>query len=139
VAALVGWFAFTVMFEASKIAWQPFSPAAVERAQAEGKTVMVDFSANWCPNCKVNLKYAIETNAVHEMILANDVVPMLADWTDPSPVIKKALNDLGYNSIPLLAIWPGQPPGKGPIILTDWLRESQVLDALKVAGPSKAK
>jgi thiol:disulfide interchange protein len=128
------------MLQESKIAWQPFSPESVQRAQSEGKTVMVDFSANWCPNCKSNLKFAIETDAVRNLIATNGVVPMLADWTDPSPTIKKALNDLGYNSIPQLAIWPGQAtknsPDKKVIVRSDLLVESQVLDALKEAGPS---
>jgi thiol:disulfide interchange protein len=137
VAALVGWFAFTVLFQESKIHWQPFSPEALARARADGKTVMVDFSANWCLTCKTNLKFAIETDAVSELIKANGVVPMLADWTDYSPTIKQALNDLGYNSIPVLAIWPSQPAGHNVIALADLLRESQVLDALKQAGPSR--
>ena len=74
-----------------------------------------------------------------ELVEANGVVPMLADWTDQSPTIKKALNDLGCNSIPVLAIWPAGPEEKKPIVLSDLLLESQVLDALKRAGPSKRK
>ena len=99
---------------------------------------MVDFSADWCSTCKANLKFAIETEAVRQ-VEENSVVPMLADWTDQSPVIKKALNDLGYNSIPLLAIYPAGGSDKDVIILRDLLREGQVLDAMKKAGPSKAK
>jgi len=137
VAALVGHVAFHVLLEESKIPWKTFSPAALQQARAEGKTVMVDFTANWCPNCKYNSKFAIETDAVRELVDANRVVPMLADWTDESPVIKKVLNDLGYNSIPVLAIWSGQPADTPVIALSDLLKESQVLDALKVAGPSK--
>jgi thiol:disulfide interchange protein len=139
VAALVGVFAFTVLFQESKIRWQAFSPAALARAQADGKTVMVDFSANWCPTCKTNLKFAVETDAVGELIKANEVVPMLADWTDRSPMIKQALNDLGYNSIPVLAIWPARSSERKVIALADLLLESQVLDALKQAGPSKPR
>ncbi|MEN6558033.1 MAG: thioredoxin family protein [Thermoguttaceae bacterium] len=138
VAALIGWFAFTVLVEESKIPWQPFSPQAVERARAQGKTVMVDFTANWCPNCKTNSKLAIDTEAVAALIHRNGVVPMLADWTDESPMIKKALNDLGHNSIPLLAIWPADRSQK-VITLPDLLLESQVLDALQKAGPSQTK
>jgi thiol:disulfide interchange protein len=137
VAALVGWFAFTILLMESKIPWLPFSPQALSQARAEGKTVMVDFSAAWCPTCKTNLKLAVETDAVYELIKANGVVPMLADWTDRSPTIKKALNDLGRNSIPVLAIWPANSQGQEPIILSDLLSQSQVLEALKTAGPSK--
>ncbi len=137
VAALVGCFAFTALFQQSIIAWQPFSPQALAQARAEGKTVMVDFSADWCLTCKTNLKFAIETDAVRNLIASNGVVPMLADWTDQSPTIKKALNDLGYNSIPVLAVWPANPQGKNVLILSDLLSENQVLEVLKAAGPSK--
>ena len=137
IAALVGWFAFTALLQKPNIPWQPFSPQALAQARTDGKTVMVDFSADWCLTCKTNLKLAIDTDAVHDLIAANGVVPMLADWTDQSPTIKKTLNELGYNSIPVLAIWPANSQQNGVIILSDLLSETQVLDALKQAGPSK--
>ena len=77
---------------------------------------------------------AIEKREVLALVEKNRVVPLLADWTDESPVIKKALNELGANSIPLLAIWP--PHGEA-IVLKDLVTKGQVLDALTKAGPSK--
>ncbi|MCE5269617.1 MAG: thioredoxin family protein [Planctomycetaceae bacterium] len=139
VAALVGVFAFTVLFWEPVIPWQPFTPEALQRARAEGKTVMIDFTANWCPNCKLNSKFAIERTSVLKLVSENGVVPMLADWTDHSPTIKKSLHDLGYNSIPLLAIWPANPADAKPIVLPDLLSEGAVLDALKKAGPSRGQ
>ncbi|MBN2578773.1 MAG: thioredoxin family protein [Pirellulales bacterium] len=136
-AAGVGLLAFQVLLSEPKLPWRPFTPEALAQARAEGKTVMVDFTANWCPNCKWNSKWAIETEGVLEIVQQNGVVPLLADWTDHSIVIKKALNDLGYNSIPLLAVWPGSPSDKPPIVLPDLLSEKQVIDALEEAGPSK--
>jgi len=137
VAALIGLFAFTFLLTKPLIPWQPFSPAALATARAEGKTVMVDFTANWCLTCQTNSKTAIERQAVLELVEANGVLPLLADWTDRSPVIKKALNDLGRNSIPILAIWPADAPDDQVIILNDVITKDQLLEALKSAGPSK--
>jgi len=135
-ATLVGIFAFTMLLYESKMPWQPFSPAALNQARAEGKTVMVDFTADWCLTCKYNLKFAIDTQEVRELVEKNRVVPMLADWTDESPVIKKAFNDLGYNSIPVFAVWPADKPDDEVIVLADLISQSDVLEALKTAGPS---
>jgi thiol:disulfide interchange protein len=137
VATAVGVFAFTVLLHEPIIAWKPFSASALQTARSEGKTVMVDFSANWCLTCKRNLRFAVDTNAVEKVVKRNRVVPMLADWTDRSDTIKKSLNELGCNSIPVLAIWPPDGPQSRPIILRDWLNESDVIGALDKAGPSK--
>ena len=136
VAAAVGTLAFTVLFWEPIIPWRPFSPEALAKARSQDQTVMVDFTADWCPNCKLNSRWAIERRAVLALVEKNRVVPLLADWTDESPVIKKALNDLGANSIPLLAIWP---PGGEAIVLKDVVTKNQVLDALGEAGPSKPR
>jgi len=137
VSAAIGWFAFTVLFWQPIIPWRPFSPEALRQARADGKTVMVDFTADWCPNCKTNSRLAIERPGVLKLIKEYDVLPLLADWTDRSPEIKKALNELGFNSIPLLAIWPGQPAEQEVFLLPDLITERQVIDALKKAGPSR--
>jgi len=136
-AAAVGLLAFLLAFTEAVIPWQPFSPALLRASRAEGKTVMVDFTANWCPNCQLNSKFAIERQRVRELIERNGVVPLLADWTDRSPELKKTLNELGRNSIPVLAIWPAGAPDDKVIILDDVITEGQLLKALEAAGPSK--
>jgi thiol:disulfide interchange protein len=139
-AAIVGYMAFSLLLHEPKLAWQPFSPQAVREAHAEGKTVMVDFSADWCPNCKWNLAWAVDTARVGKLVAANGVLPMLADWSDYSPVIKEFLTgQLKRQSIPVLAIWPASAPYDQPIILDGTLTESQVLAALEQAGPSRGQ
>ena len=98
---------------------------------------MVDFSANWCPTCKANLKFAVETDQVRKLVEQKQVVPMLADWTDRSPAIKRAINELGCNSIPLLVIYPAGDANSKPKVLSDLLSQCQVLEALDQAGPSR--
>jgi suppressor for copper-sensitivity B len=137
-AAAVGWFAFTSLVpHDSLVPWQPFSRAELARLSAEGKTVVVDFSADWCLTCKYNLNFVLNTDEVHQAIKANNAVPLLADWTDGSIEIKEMLESLKSNSIPLLAIYPANKPND-PIVLRDVVQRQQVIDAINEAGPSKS-
>jgi thiol:disulfide interchange protein len=142
VAAAVGWGAFTLLAPGETvIEWQqPFSRERIAELRKSGATVMVDFSADWCPTCKFNLAYAIETDRVKAAVEKNGVVPVLADWTDGSNEIKLALEGLQSRSIPVLAIYPAARPGEPapePIVLRDLITEAQVLAALDRAGPSR--
>ncbi len=106
VAALVGVASFTWLTpRESLIPWKGFSQAELARLTGEGQTVLVDFTAEWCPNCKLNLRYAIETPEVRELLDANKIVPLLADWTDGSAEVTKTLESLDSASIPVLAIF----------------------------------
>jgi thiol:disulfide interchange protein len=136
IAAIVGVAGFkTLLPGESLIAWQPFSQAALEKATAEGKTVMVDFTADWCLVCKTNMKFAINTHDVSSAVHRGNVVPLIVDLTDYESEHWKMLNALGQDGIPLLAIFPAQDPKK-PIILDNILTEGIVLEALEKAGPS---
>ncbi len=122
------------------IEWeQPFSVRQLATHRDGGATVLVDFTADWCPTCKTNLATAIETKKVSEAIRRNRVVPILADFTDRSPEIDRFLASMGSRSIPFLVIFPGGKPGdspREPIVLRDAITESQLLAALEQAGPS---
>ena len=140
-ATAIGTAAFMFLGPVKKlIEWeQPFTRARLAELREQGSTVMVDFSADWCPTCKFNLATAIETNRVKAAVEKNRVVPVLADWTDGSLEIKQMLESLQSKSIPLLAIFPAAKPGSPlpePIVLRDLITESQVLEALDRAGPS---
>jgi thiol:disulfide interchange protein len=133
VAAIVGMLSFHFLTPStSLLPWQPYSPQALAAGRAEGKTVMVDFTAQWCPTCKANSKFAINRPEVKEWVEENDVVTLLADWTDRSVMIKNALRELNSQSIPLLAIYPADA-SKQPIVLPDLLTKKQVLAALAAA------
>ena len=142
VAAAIGFASFTFLGPVeSIIPWEPFSRARLAELRSGGATVLVDFSADWCMTCKLNLATAIETDKVKAAIESNKVVPLLADWTEESPEIKTMLESLQSKSIPVLAIFPAPRPGESapePIILRDLITESQVLTAIKAAGPSRA-
>jgi thiol:disulfide interchange protein len=141
IIATVGLLAFTFLGPVhSVIPWEPFSRERLAELRRRGTTVMVDFSADWCMTCKYNLATAIETSRVKAEIERNNVVPLLADWTDGSPEIKQMLESLQSKSIPVLAVFPAARGGEAvpePIVLRDLITESQVLSAIRAAGPSR--
>jgi len=138
VAAVIGVLSFMYLTPGEeKLPWQPYSPAALAQARAEGKTVLVDFTADWCPTCKVNLARAIDTDGVAEVVEDHNVVTLIADYTTKSEEIKRQLNALNSQSIPLLAVYPAGKPDSDTIVLRDLVTESQVIGAIKQAGPSQ--
>ncbi len=147
VAIGIGFFSYTNLIESDahegSIAWDTYAeerwPALendIYARQQAGETVMVDFTADWCPTCKVNYYTAINTDGVGEVVNEHGIVPMLVDWTntthDNSPQVQKFINKLGSNSIPLLAIFPGGKAGEA-YVLSDLLSESKVIEFLNAA------
>ena len=140
-AALIGILAFQLLAPGEpepgekRIRWEPFDEVKLAELQAEGRTVMVDFTAKWCVNCIVNYNVALDTEPTRKMLEELDAVAMLADWTDQNQRIKAKLEELQSSSIPLLAIYPGSNPNE-PIVLRDLVSQEAVLNALRKAGSS---
>lgn len=119
-----------------ELAWQPFTRAELARLRAEGKTVMVDFSAEWCQTCKFNKRFVIDTRPVKQFVEAHGVVPLYADWTDGAEEVTVTLDELQSKSIPVLAIYA--PSQRQPIVLRDLLTQGQLLEALGQARSGAA-
>lgn len=135
VATAVGLGAFLGFKADSQLQWVDYNEASLQQYQAQGRTVLLDFSAKWCVNCLVNLETAIDTQKTRELVDELDVIVMYADWTNHDPEVTRKLEELNSKSIPMLAIYPGDRPGD-PIILRDLVTQSNVLSALRSAGPS---
>ncbi|TWU48540.1 Thiol:disulfide interchange protein DsbD precursor [Rubripirellula tenax] len=135
-AALISYAAFVNLVPGPKVlAWEDYSEMRLNQLQAEGKTVLLDFSAKWCTNCIYNYEFAINTEPTRKLVDQLDAVAMYADYTDFDEAIQQKLEELESRSIPLLAIYPGRAPDQ-PIILRDLLSQQNVLDALEQAGES---
>ncbi len=74
---------------------KPFDDAAFAKAKADGKTVLVDFTASWCPTCK-------KQGPVIESLLKEDkfknVVAFKADY-DKEKELKKQLKVTGQSTL----------------------------------------
>jgi suppressor for copper-sensitivity B len=94
------------------VPWQAFDPAAIPELVAQGKTVFVDVTAEWCITCKANKALLIDPPPVSTMLNGDNVVAMVADWTRPDPVISRFLAQHNRYGIPLNVVYgPGAPQG----------------------------
>lgn len=116
--------------------WEPFSPARLAQLTKSGHTVLVDFTADWCLNCKTNEALALNTPEVSRVVQRNNVVTLKADFTDTPPEIKDMLALLHSRTIPVTAVFPAARPNQ-PLVLRDLISKRQVLEALDAAGPSQ--
>ncbi len=113
------------------IPWETFSDELVERYRTENRVIFIDFTARWCATCQTNSKLAIETTEVSQFIRENRIVPLLADWSEPSESIEANLKKLGRNSIPLIVIWV--PGHEQPMLVDGLVTKAKVLSALDFA------
>ena len=89
--------------------WQPWSAAAVSRAQAAGRPVLVDFTAKWCLSCQVNERVALDRPEVEQALADAHVALFKADSTRHDEAITQALAALGRSGVPAYALYvPGE-------------------------------
>ena len=113
--------------------WQSFSLAKLQRkAIEEGRTVLVDFTADWCLTCKTLEKVALKTKDVENAINAAGVVTMVADYTRRPLAIEKTIQALKSNGVPVIAIFPASDPYT-PIVFRGQYSEQAILDAIAQA------
>ncbi|MBT5309709.1 MAG: disulfide bond formation protein DsbD [Rhodospirillaceae bacterium] len=116
--------------------WKPFAPDTIPALIAEGKTVFVDVTADWCITCLVNKAVVLSNDEVLAKLKTGNVVAMQADWTLPDDTIADYLASFGRYGIPFNAVYgPGAPDGKA---LPELLSSSSVLDGLRLAAGDEA-
>ncbi|HIF9476698.1 TPA: protein-disulfide reductase DsbD family protein [Photobacterium damselae] len=112
--------------------WIPLNVEQIEQDVAQGKTVFVDVTADWCITCKANKVGVILQEPVYSALDQENIVLMRGDWTKPSDYVTNFLQSHGRFGVPFNIVYgPAAPNGiELPVILTS----EQVLDALKQAS-----
>ncbi|MAJ47247.1 MAG: hypothetical protein CBC35_08330 [Planctomycetes bacterium TMED75] len=110
--------------------WNPFDPILFDIAREEGKIVVVDFTAEWCINCKALKAGVLDVNPVKSRLAdSQDIVMFTADNTSRKAYGWELMKKIGQTGIPLLAIWSPSDPFEKPWISTAYT-SSQVIEAL---------
>jgi len=101
--------------------WKDYSPEALAAAVGSGKTVVLNFTAEWCLTCKVLESAVLNTDAVQAALRGPNVVAMEADLTSRKAIGWAKLRELKEAGIPLLVVW--RPGTAGP-----WISNAYTVD-----------
>jgi thiol:disulfide interchange protein/DsbC/DsbD-like thiol-disulfide interchange protein len=121
----------------SELSWQAFSQQSLDKALQSGRPVFVDFTADWCITCKANERFALDTSAVRQAFVQNQVVVLRADWTHGDPEITRILKEHGRAGVPMYLFYPGGKD-RPPVVLPELISSQTVLDAMKAGSQTVA-
>ena len=114
-----------------KINWAPFSPDVVAASLERGRPVFMDYTADWCVNCKTNERVFIEVEKIREDLTRTNILPMKADFTNEDEIIEEWMTKLGREAIPIYVIY--YPDGKWHL-LPETITTGMLSDALAKAS-----
>ena len=106
----------------------PWSTQAVDAALAQGRPVLVNFTADWCVTCKINERTSLTAPGVKRAMQQANAVYLVGDWTRRDDAITAELQRRGRSGVPLYLLYrPGQAE---PEVLPQLLTEGVVIEAL---------
>jgi thiol:disulfide interchange protein len=137
VALMWGMLAFTRgMTAPPRLGWIGYDHATFEALREEGRTVLIDFTADWCPNCLVNERLLMADDEVVAALSSPDVAPMRVDFTGPDEEGRQRFDALGGGGIPVIGVYPASR--EEPIVIRGTLATTRpVLDALRGVGAAE--
>ncbi|MBR5626300.1 MAG: thioredoxin family protein, partial [Thermoguttaceae bacterium] len=115
--------------------WQLFERSVLDKSLAEGTPVIIDFTADWCMNCKA-IEFFLYSSEVLTLLEQKDVVSLVADWTNnsgDSPDVRDInalLDKYGGRQVPTIMVFrPDQP--NSPIIFHGFSPITDLVPTLK--------
>jgi thiol:disulfide interchange protein DsbD len=112
------------------INWTYYTPERFGTAIERGKTVVMDFTAEWCLNCKVLEESVLHDQRIINLLAQENIVPMKVDITGNNPAGKAKLKAVGSLTVPLLVVFA---PDGNPVFKSDFYTVDQVFDAVQQA------
>ncbi len=112
------------------IDWIHYTPERFEEALKNKKVVVMDFTAEWCLNCKALEESVLHQRQVVDALSQENVVPMKVDITGNNPAGKIKLKVVGSLTVPLLVVF--SPDGQ-TVFKSDFYTVDQVLAAVRQA------
>lgn len=113
------------------IDWVYYTPERFAEARDAGNVVVMDFTAEWCLNCKALETAVLYPDAVSSQLRPeHGVVPIKVDITGNNPVGNDMLRAAGRVTIPLIVVYAADGT---EVFKSDSYTQSQVLEAIEEA------
>ncbi len=120
--------------KADLVNFQPYSESSLVAASAEGRPVMVKFTATWCLSCQLLDLTVFDDHEVAAEVQKLNVLALKADVTNAGPA-HDTLYGRYKSAVPLTVIHP--PAGGEPIFLPGEFSKADLIAALQKAAEKK--
>ena len=121
--------------EKGPIEWEYYTPEILQDALDEGDIVVLEFTAEWCLNCKLLESTVLHSPRIVEAFESEGVTPVKIDLTGNNVAGNAFLDEVGGLRIPLLIILgsDGNEVFRGDFYTVDQLLEAMGTSADEVA------
>lgn len=115
--------------------WTLFSREKLNADLAAGRPVLVDFTADWCMNCKVLESAVLKSDRIERLIREKNIVTLTADWTsrDKTPdgrEVGEMLRRYGGEQVPVVFLFSPKDP-ESPTILRGLFSVETLAEAIE--------
>ena len=110
------------------IDWVYYTPERFDQVVKQRKIVVMDFTAEWCLNCKALEESVLHDHKITDLLANEDIIPMKVDITSNNPAGKAKLKEVGSLTVPLIVVFA--PDGKA-VFKSDFYTVNQVLRAVQ--------
>lgn len=121
-----------MMEEKQQEHWTKFDQSKIEGLVKEGKTVVVDITADWCISCKANKLLVLNSKEVREKLSQSNIVAMRGDLTKPDEEIFNFLKKYNRYGIPFNIVFG--PGAKDGILTSELLSKDALILAIDKAS-----
>ncbi len=130
VTLAVAWRTLIQPADALESDWMPFTVAEFKENWGR-KPIIMDFTADWCANCKVLENTVLTREKLLDWAERYDAVFIRADITHDNPAAQAMLQALDSASIPVVALFPANEQAASPVVLRDLFTTQQIEKAVR--------
>ena len=111
-------------------------------AANSNKNIVLDFTADWCPNCKLLERTVFTNDLMEDWETRYNAIFMQVDLTHDNPQGYALLSALNSNSIPVVALFPSQTEDSrelAPVVLRDLFGTARLEEAAEKAWTNSSE